>query len=375
MMRICSPQLGLSPQAALGGEVYDRELLTRLAGLGADVDVLLPAGQPYPPVTGLHVTFLPLRRGYRWFISNPLLVHYIGRAYRRQPFDVLRVHSLRFTGLAALWARRLYHLPVPIMAHHHHLDRDRWTGQVERRVAQAVDRLITGSHFARQQLVRELKVSGDKIAVVYYGVADHYRPGPAGEMIGRQLNPFGGPILLHVGSLKPRKNLPALLEAFASVLPHFPKARLVLVGRGPGKSVLQAQARQLGLAPAVYFAGFVSEEDKLAYYQSATLVVSPSLLEGFGFAVAEAMACGRPVVATQAGSLPELVADGETGLLAPAGDAAALSQAILRLLRDEELARRMGQAGAARVDALFRWDRAARLTWQQYEALLCPPAS
>lgn len=366
-MRICSPQLGLSPQASLGGEVYDYEILTRLAKLGGEIEVLLPAGLSYPQQPGLRVTPIPLRRGYRWFVSNLVFVPYIGRLYRQRPFDVLRVHSLRFTGLAALWARRLYRLPVPIIAHHHHLDRDRWTDQIERRVAQAVDLIITGSCFSQAQLGQELGVATEKVVVVYYGIDERYQPGPADEETRRKLNPAGGPILLHVGSLKGRKNLPMLFDAFAKLLGEFPTARLVLAGRGPDEAMLQNQAKQLGIEQAVLFAGFVSEAEKLAYYRCATLFVSPSLLEGFGFAVAEAMACGCPVVATKAGSLPEVVADGQTGLLAPVNDSAALFEAMKVVLQDEHLAQQLGEAAVARINALFRWDNAAKRTLSLYK--------
>lgn len=370
-MRICSPQLGLSPQASLGGEVYDTEILTRLAQMGAEIEVVLPAGQPHPHQPGLQVSFLPLRRGYRWFVSNPLFVPSIGRLYRKRPFDVLRVHSLRFTGLAALWARRLYRLPVPIIAHHHHLDRDGWTNVVERRVAQAVDLIITGSYFSQKQLAEELGLTTEKVAVVYYGVADQYRPGMADETVRRRLNPAGGPIILHVGSLKGRKNLPVLLEAFVQLLTDFPTARLVLAGRGPDEAALKEKAAQLGIGTAVHFAGFVSEADKVAYYRCASLFVSPSLLEGFGFAVAEAMACGCPVVATEAGSLPEVVENGRSGLLVPVNDVAALGKAMRRLLGDKPLAWQIGQVGVARVDGMFRWDRAAEQTMRLYREVSC----
>jgi 1,4-alpha-glucan branching enzyme len=366
-MRICSPQLGLSPQASLGGEVYDYEILTRLAILGGKIEVLLPAGLPYPQLSGLQVTPIPLRRGYRWFISNLVFVPYIGRLYRQRPFDVLRVHSLRFTGLAALWARRIYRLPVPIIAHHHHLDRDRWTDQLERRVAQAVDLIITGSCFSQQQLAQGLDIAAEKVAVVYYGVDERYRPGPADEEMRRKVNPAGGPILLHVGSLKGRKNLPVLLDAFADIQREFPDARLVLAGRGPEEAALQNQVKQLDIDQAVRFAGFVSEAEKLAYYRCATLFVSTSLLEGFGFAVVEAMACGCPVVVTEAGSLPEVVENGKTGLLVPVNHQAALSRAIRTVLQDEGLARQMADAGVARVNSLFRWGKAAERTLQLYK--------
>ena len=120
-MRICSPQLRLAPEATLGGEVYDRETLTRLANLGAEVEVILPRGQPCPSASRLRVTRSPLARGYRPPVSNVVFVPQIGALYRRRPFDVLRVHSLRYTGPGVLAARRIYRLPVPVVAHHHHV--------------------------------------------------------------------------------------------------------------------------------------------------------------------------------------------------------------------------------------------------------------
>lgn len=314
-MRICSPQLGISPEATLGGEVYDREILTRLVGLGVEVQVILPAGLPCPQVANLRIVRVPLRRGYRWFVSNPVFVPYVATAYRRRPFDLLRVHSLRFTGPAALVARRLFGLPVPVVAHHHHLDRDRWTNHVERRVAHGCDLIITGSQFARQQLIAELGVSPERVKVVHYGVGEGYGPLPPDQKLATRLGVTGRKVLLYLGSLKPRKNLPLLLEAFRLVLRERRDIRLILAGRGESEEALRGQATQLGLEDDVYFGGFVPEAEKVAWYNLADVFVFPSRLEGFGLVAVEAMACAKPVVASRAGALPEVVADGETGLV------------------------------------------------------------
>lgn len=355
-MRVCSPQLGLAPGSSLGGEVYDVETLTRMAAKGVAVEALLPAGLPCASLPGGEVTRLPLRRGYRWFVSNPLFVPTIGAAYRRTPFDVLRVHSLRFTGPAALAARRLYRLPVPIIAHHHHVDPDRWTDRVDRRAGRGADLVITGSRFAREQALATLGLDPERVAVVYYGVDDRYAPMAPDEAVRAEYGLADRWLLLHVGSLSARKNLGALLRAFRAVYRAVPAARLVLVGRGPEEETLRALARDLGVAEAVVWAGYVSDARKRALYGLADIYCSASRMEGFGLAVAEAMACGVPVVSTAVGSIPEVVADGETGLLVASDDADALANAILRL-RDGDLARRLAGAGIARVNARFRWDR------------------
>jgi len=370
-MRICSPLLGMSPEASLGGEVYDREILTRLAGLGAQVEIILPRGAGCPEATNIRVARLPFRRGLRWFVSNPLFVPYIARGYRREPFDLLRVHSLRFVGPAALAARRLYRMPVPIVAHHHHLETVHGSYQLEEWIARRCDLILTGSQFGRQQIISQLGVRPERAVVVYYGVDDKYVPQRPDEALAHRLGLRGHPILMCLGSLRPRKNLSVLLSALRLVLDERPDVRLCVVGSGECEVELRAQAGELGLAHAVHFAGRVPETEKVAWYNLADIFVHPSRLEGFGLAAAEAMACGKPVVASRAGSLPEIVSDGETGLMCPPDDPPCFSRAILRLLDDGSLAQAMGRAGAEKVHCQFGWDRCALQTLQRYEEALC----
>lgn len=366
-MRICSPQLGLSPEAILGGEVYDREILTRLANLGVQVEVILPAGLSCPQAPNMRVTRLPLRRGYRWFVSNLVFPSYIGRIYRQRPFDLLRVHSLRFTGPAALAARRLYCPPVPVVAHHHHLERDRWTDHLERRVVQHCDLIVTVSQFARQRLISELGAPPERVQVIYNGVSEVYRPLPRNAGLAARWGVEDQRVLLYLGSLKARKNLSVLLRALRLVLQERDDVRLLLVGRGESEKTLRQQTLELGLEEAVHFVGFVPEAEKVAWYNLADIFMLPSRLEGFGLVAAEAMACGRPVVASRAGALPEVVADGETGMLCDPDDPADFAQAILRLLENPPLAEAMGQAGRERVKRLFQWDKSTRRTLALYE--------
>lgn len=374
-MRICSPQLGLSPASTRGGEVYDHASLTRLAQAGVEVVVLLPAGLPAPQQPNLEVVRLPLARGYRWAVSNLYFVPFIGRAYRRRPFDLLRVHSLRFTGLAALWARRVYRLPVPIVAHHHHTDPDRWTGAVDGRVARGVDLLMVGSQATAHDVAGRFHVPAPRLAVVPYGIDDRYNPGVRSSNAAAQPDPAGSPLILHVGSLIARKNIARLLAAFAQVAAALPAARLALLGGGPEEAALRALAGQLGIASAVTFAGRVDEAVKLAYHARADLLVSASTMEGFGLAVGEAMACGVPVVATTAGSLPEIIEDGVSGLLVPPNDTDALAAAMLRVLQEPALAQRLAAAGPPRIDRLFRWERTTQQTLAHYQEVIAQCAS
>ena len=130
-MRVCTPHCGLDPEARLGGEVYEREILRALADRGMVFDILLARHKRLPEgVANWIVHRLPIGRGLRWPVAALLLPPIIKRVHDATRFDVLRVHSLRYIGPAALRARRRYRLDVPIVAHHHHLDAGSGSGDV-----------------------------------------------------------------------------------------------------------------------------------------------------------------------------------------------------------------------------------------------------
>jgi glycosyltransferase involved in cell wall biosynthesis len=165
--------------------------------------------------------------------------------------------------------------------------------------------------------------------------------------------------------LFPRKGIRFLLEAAAQLKPRFPDLKVVLAGDGFERPELTRLAADLGIGPDVTFLGWVPNTELPPYYRAAAVSVIPSLEEGFGIPAAEAMGCEVPVVASDAGGLPEVVEDGITGLVVPRGDSTALARAIGSLLADPDRRRAMGQAGRARALRLFDWDRSA----EQFEQL------
>jgi hypothetical protein len=152
----------------------------------------------------------------------------IRRVHRQVGFDLLRVHSLRFIGPGALWARRRWRLDVPVVAHHHHLDPDPLNRVIEKRVVEACDRVIVGSEFARRQLAETLGVRTDHVAVAPYGVDAQFAPRPARPDLLTRYGLGDGPVVLFFGGLKPRKNLPVLLDLWADVVRACPQARLLV---------------------------------------------------------------------------------------------------------------------------------------------------
>jgi glycosyltransferase involved in cell wall biosynthesis len=166
--------------------------------------------------------------------------------------------------------------------------------------------------------------------------------------------------------LFPRKGIRFLIRAVAQLKPRFPEIKLVLAGDGFERPELARLAEELGIGQDVTFLGWVPNAMLPPYYRAAAVSVIPSLEEGFGIPAAEAMGCEVPVVATDAGGLPEVVEHGVTGLVVPRGDAAALADAIGSLLEDPMRRRRMGLAGRERALRLFDWDRTAEQLEQVY---------
>lgn len=176
-----------------------------------------------------------------------------------------------------------------------------------------------------------------------------------------------GQRLLFVGRLAAVKGVPLLLEAMAALAPRFPALRLTLIGDGPERAALEAQARALGLAERVDFLGYRSQSEVAEALSEADVFALPSFAEGLPVVLMEALAAQVPVVTTQIAGVPELVADGAAGRLVPPGDAEALARAIAGLLASPDLRRSMGAAGRARVEEGFDIAReAARLS-----ALFC----
>jgi glycosyltransferase involved in cell wall biosynthesis len=180
--------------------------------------------------------------------------------------------------------------------------------------------------------------------------------------------------VLFVGGLEPRKGLEYLVLAMEQVVHEIPDARLVAVAKtGFGGTddwhFFEQLAGRAGLMDNVDFQESVSQETLLGFYSDCDILVLPSRTEGWGLSLMEAMACKKPVVASRVGGIPELVRDGTDGLLVGAGDVAGLSQAILRLLKDPDLRRRMGGAGKERV-GMYSWDATARIVLEEYRRVL-----
>ncbi|MGB9722332.1 MAG: glycosyltransferase family 4 protein [Chloroflexia bacterium] len=178
---------------------------------------------------------------------------------------------------------------------------------------------------------------------------------------------FGRPLLLYIGQLTRRKGADLLVEAMPEVARAYPQATFVLVTHNPaGREDLQARAAALGLADHLHILGPVSEEEKIALLRACDVYVLPTRYEGFGLPLLEAMACRAPVITTDIPVVREIVHDGENGLLVPREDSQALAQAILRLLGDPDLRRRLADGGERTLRERYDGERLVQEVLQVY---------
>lgn len=235
------------------------------------------------------------------------------------------------------------------------------------RVVREVDRAVAVSEYVRRDIA-SYGIDAAKISVIPNGVdTTTYRPMP--PTLRDRLGGFD-PLLLYVGRVIPQKGLPLLIDALASLAADHPRLGLALVGRGKMTEDLRADARRRGVEDRIAFVGFLEDSLLPAAYASADVFVLPSVWEVFGIVLVEAMACGVPAVASDAGGIPEVVADGSTGLLFPRGDARALADRLRTVAEDEPLRKRMAAEARRRAVEVFDWDRIAERTESFYESLI-----
>jgi glycosyltransferase involved in cell wall biosynthesis len=231
-----------------------------------------------------------------------------------------------------------------------------------------VNRYLAASEAIRAMLIED-GIAPSRIITVHDGI-DVGRVAAVEPLNVREEYwfPPHSPIVGHIGALSPSKGQRFLVDAAAIVVREMPEARFLVLGEGELHDVLEHQIKHLHLAQHVVLTGF--RADVIGVLKGLDLFVMSSVTEGLGTALLDAMAAGRPIVATRAGGIPEVVVHGETGLLVPPRDAPALAAGILELLRDPERRSRFAAAGFARVRDLFSVDRMVEETLAVYGRLV-----
>lgn len=311
--------------------------------------------------TGIQAEVMSLR-GH----ADPTAVLRIAHRVRRGGYDAVHTHLLH----ADLYGRTGSRLAGrPVVSTYHNDDPERLFRGV-RQVDAATARLCAGivciSHSVADFVHKRVGIPRRLLRVIHYGMEPHLA-GPQGTLRALLGAPPEIPVVGVVGRLIEQKGHSFLLAAMRRVLDAVPEARLAVLGDGELRPSLQTQAAELEIADRVHFLGY--RDDAAALTAQFDVAVIPSLWEGFGLVCLEAMAASRPVVASRVSAIPEIVVDGDTGLLVPPRDPDALAAAIVRLLADPDLARQMGARGRLRMQQ-FTVDAMVRQTVDFYQNVL-----
>ncbi|MGC8779506.1 MAG: glycosyltransferase family 4 protein [Anaerolineae bacterium] len=379
-------RIGLNAHLLALGETY------RGAGINGYIYHLLrhlPRGEP--TVAGLPAEFVAFLHDAR-FVAPPGLVVERSRWNTAGPWRRILWEQTR---LAAL-ARRLdllhglaYALPLACACRAvvtvHDLSFLRYPqafrrlnraylSWITRAAVRKACRVIAVSESTRQDVIALYGVPADRVVVVPNGVAEAFRPADRSEVAAfRRRKGLPERFFLFLGTLEPRKNIERLLDAYALFLrDHAARMAdrpcLVIAGaKGWFYEAIFARVQRLNLADRVFFPGFVPAAELPWWYRAADLFIYPSLYEGFGLPVLEAMACGTPVITSNASSLPEVA--GDAALLVPPDDADALAGAMARVWHEPALAAALREAGLKQASR-FSWQRTARETLAVYRAVL-----
>lgn len=229
--------------------------------------------------------------------------------------------------------------------------------------------VITSSENTKADLLHLFGIAEERVRVVHLGISESFHPIEAARIEQfRKKHVLAEPYLLFVGNVKQHKNIATLIKAFSRVRSRHPELRLVFVGGTCLQDQSLAQlARDLGVNALIRDLGRISEEDVLGAYNAAEMLVFPSLYEGFGFPVVEAMACGIPTVVSNGGSLPEVA--GDASILCDPHEPDSFVEAIEILLTDSARRAALIKLGLERVRR-FTWHETAKQTLQVYAQVL-----
>ena len=309
-------------------------------------------------------------------LNDLLAVGEIYHKIRHGGYTIVHTHSSK-AGILGRWAAWLARVPIIVHTPHGHVFYG-YYGRIpsymfillERLTARITDKIITLTEQGIREHVERHIAPREKFTSIHSGVelSRYTEPRPDPIMARKQLGLSPDwPVVGSVGRFEPVKGYDTLLEAAALLRTRQPKVRFLLAGEGKEESRLKRLAKELRVEDRVFFLGWQQEIPEIL--SALDLFVLPSRNEGMGRALVQAMAMGKPIVATRVGGVPEVLGEGEAGLLVPPDDPVQLSQAIEQLLTDRELARKLGEGGKRRAPA-YSAERMVAEIESLYETLL-----
>lgn len=369
-MRICSPQLGVAPYSILGGEIYDREVLKRLARAGIKVDIVLPYGKPFEKVKNWHIIYEPIPFVVPPHLYNFFVLPYLFYLYKKRPFDILRIHSPTFLGLAAAVFKKIYP-QVPIVGTYHWLGEG---GAIERfidpyLINNVFDLVICDSFYTKKQLEKQYKKVRGKIHAIHNGVDERLKPASKPSSLMRKYGISSSTItLLFMGLFIDRKNPLFLLDFIHSLVRKNDTIKLLLCGKGLLENEIKKQIHNRGLTNSVFIVPPVFNNEKRELLNLADIFVHPAKQEGFSLAVIEAMACGLPIIINDGFSAREAIENGKNGFLCNVQND--WIKYINRLIINAAMREKIKENNIIKVRKEFTWNRTVDQQLALFNSLL-----
>lgn len=360
-MKICSPQLGISPNSSLGGEIYDYQTLKGLTLSGVQVFVYLPKNRAFDKnLKNFYVEYCFATHIFPPWIYSFICLPYLIRTYKKERFDVLRIHSPRFLGMAAI----IFHLvypDVPILTSSVTVDSSPVFYPIEWLVFKISRGVVVQSKYMKNFLARKYDVDEGKISVTYggQGILD-VKPSNPTESLKLKSN---DKILLFMGVLVKRKNPIFLVNVFRESKKNIPNLKLVIIGSGPEKGSLVKSLKRSDLLEDTIFINSAYGPDKIFWFNKMDIFVLPSLDEGFGLSVTEAMSHAKPVITTNKAAFKEIITNTKDGYTLPL-NSKLWAKTIFNLIKSPPLSKRIGAAAKETVEEKFNWEKTFRLNYE-----------
>jgi glycosyltransferase involved in cell wall biosynthesis len=336
-----------------------------------EVAVLVGEGELVPVFRGEHIPVHLLKARSR---LDPLALRRLVALLRERHYDIVHSHLFRADIYAGLAVPRLGENRPLLVSTRHNDDRfflNPFVGIVHYMVSARQDLIIAISdHIARFTVSRGVRHPA-RVRRVYHGIEPPLTRAleREGQRIRAELGIEQDAFLVgNVGRLAPQKGQRHLIAAMPHLLERVPRAHAVIAGGGDLEGYLRELAEEVGVAPRVHVLG--QRKDVPALMHAIDVFAMPSIWEGFGLVLLEAMAAGRPIVASRVATIPEVVLDGESGLLVPAGDPLALADALAQLANDRALATRLGETGRERLQRHFSVEKMVGDTELLYRELV-----
>ena len=242
---------------------------------------------------------------------------------------------------------------------------------LERKTCKKANKLIAVSRYVAESIIKEYHLQSNEVVVIPNAVnTDLFNPEVDDTKAKELFFLNTQKTILFVGRLEYNKGIFHLIDAFSMLKKDIPEAKLVIVGEGKLKNWILSFIDARNLRNSVKILGGVESEYLPGIYAASDLFVLPSIMEGFGIVLLEAMATGKPCVTTMAGGIEDVVIDGKTGIIVPPADTVSLYHAMKTILVNDDLAKKLGMAGRKRVKENFTWDIVAKRTLEVYKEML-----